>query len=232
MALKGNLRDMSLSDIIQMTCKSRSQACLLVQFQHRQARLYFNGGQLVHAVLGSRAGKEVVYELLTWEDGGFEMEMDVSPPQRTITLSWSRLLLEGMHRIDESTAKRETKRNRAEAEAAQKTRDETLERMARDLKRITGIEEALICSREGQVLGQDTSDHPAREAAFSAFVGHRAETLGDLLNAGQFVQAVLAGQKQRVMIVTHKQNYVSLSLARRTSESVFQAIQMTLHRYR
>ena len=232
MALKGNLRDMSLSDIIQMTCKSKSQACLLIQSQHSQASLYFDGGQLVHAVLDSRAGQEVVYELLTWEDGDFEMELDVLPPERSITVGWSRLLLEGMRRIDENTARWEIQWGEVEAQVAQNRGDETLERMARDLRRITGIEEALICTREGRALSQDTSGHPAREAVFSAFVGHRAETLGDLLNAGQFVQAVLAGQKRRVMIVAHEQNYVSLSLTQRTPDSVSQAIQMTLRRYR
>ena len=110
MALKGNLRDMNLSDVIQTACKSRNQACLLVQSQDRQtqdtqASIFFADGNVVHAVLGSQVGEEVVYELLTWEDGEFELEMDIpSPPERTITVGWSGLLLEGMRRIDERVA--------------------------------------------------------------------------------------------------------------------------------
>ena len=106
MALKGNLRDMNLSDVIQTACKSRSRACLLVQSQDGQASIFFADGNVVHAVLGSQIGEEVVYELLTWEDGEFELEMEMDVPtlERTITVGWSGLLLEGMRRIDERTA--------------------------------------------------------------------------------------------------------------------------------
>lgn len=49
----------------------------------------------------------MIYELLTWDEGTFEIEQNVSPPKRTITTNWSGLLLEGMRRIDESAAKRD-----------------------------------------------------------------------------------------------------------------------------
>jgi hypothetical protein len=101
MALKGNLQDMKLSDIVQVACKGRKQACLRITSRDRQASLFFEKGQVVHAILDSKEGEEVVYELLTWEDGVFEVEQEVAPPKLTITTNWQGLLLEGMRRVDE-----------------------------------------------------------------------------------------------------------------------------------
>jgi hypothetical protein len=101
MALKGNLSEMRLSDIVQVACKGKNQACLIVQSQGQEGNLFFENGQIVHAILDSHEGEEVIYELLTWEDGTFEIKQEVTPPKRTITANWQSLLLEGMRRLDE-----------------------------------------------------------------------------------------------------------------------------------
>ena len=101
MALKGKLSEMGLSDIVQVACKGRNQACLIVQSQDQEGRLFFEKGQIVHAILDSQEGEEVIYELLTWEEGVFEIKQEVNAPKCTITASWQSLLLEGMRRLDE-----------------------------------------------------------------------------------------------------------------------------------
>ncbi|MDY7042073.1 MAG: DUF4388 domain-containing protein [Chloroflexota bacterium] len=111
MALKGSLRDMSLSDLVQLACKGRGQAYLLVQSQDRRAGLFFGDGQIVHATLDSKEGEEVVYEILAWEEGEFALQQDVSPPKRTVNTPWSALLLEGLRRIDEQSASEEVDLN-------------------------------------------------------------------------------------------------------------------------
>jgi len=108
-----------------------------------------------------------------------------------------------------------------------------LERLAKALKRVNGIQKALICSREGEVLSQDTNADPAQESALVASVKLHADVLGGLLNSGQVKQVILTGEKRRVMIVTHKKNYVVLSFSLQTSaESMTPVVQMTLRRYR
>ena len=102
--VRGNLRSMSLASIVQINCTEYNQARLRIKHQGQEGSIFFADGELVHAVLDSRVGEEVVYELLTWADGDFQLDVGVSPPERTITTSWSGLLLEGMRRIDESAA--------------------------------------------------------------------------------------------------------------------------------
>ena len=102
--VRGNLRTLSLPSIIQVNCAEGNLGRLRIRHQGKEGVLYFADGNVVHAEMGDEVGEEVVYELLTWEDGDFLLEMGVEPPERTITTNWSGLLLEGMRRIDESNA--------------------------------------------------------------------------------------------------------------------------------
>ena len=102
--VRGNLRTLSLPSIVQVNCAEGNLARLRVRHQGREGSIYFADGNVVHAEMDGEVGEEVVYELLTREDGDFFLEMGVEPPRRTITTNWSGLLLEGMRRIDESNA--------------------------------------------------------------------------------------------------------------------------------
>ncbi|MDY6875549.1 MAG: response regulator [Chloroflexota bacterium] len=104
-SVQGNLHSLSLPSIIQINCTERNQAHLRLRRRGQEGSIFFADGNIVHAASGSQVGEETVYELLTWEYGDFELEMGVPPPEQTITTNWSGLLLEGMRRIDERTAK-------------------------------------------------------------------------------------------------------------------------------
>jgi predicted regulator of Ras-like GTPase activity (Roadblock/LC7/MglB family) len=101
MALAGNLRDMALTDLIQITCQEQRQACLILRQGGEEAKLYFDEGEIVHAQMGDLQGEEVVYQTLAWHDGEFEMETGVTPTSRTIETPWSALLMNGLQRYDE-----------------------------------------------------------------------------------------------------------------------------------
>jgi len=92
---------MSLASLISINCNEMNQARLLVRHQEREATLFFEDGNIVHASLDSREGADAVYELLTWGEGEFKLEHGVPPPRHTVTTGWSALLLEGVQRIDE-----------------------------------------------------------------------------------------------------------------------------------
>ncbi|MEM7032238.1 MAG: DUF4388 domain-containing protein [Chloroflexota bacterium] len=101
MALKGNLSDMATADLIQHNCQDHKTARLVINYNGQEANLYFHEGAVQHATLGKRQGEEVVYELLSWQEGSFSLEMGQEPPAVTINRSWSGLLLTGAQRLDE-----------------------------------------------------------------------------------------------------------------------------------
>ena len=111
MALTGNLRDLSLASLIQLACSEQLQACLQLQHATQRAQLYFADGNIAHMVLEPAdenttiptiTGEEVLYEILKWDEGAFELLPDVPPPAHSVQGNWSALLLEGMRRLDET----------------------------------------------------------------------------------------------------------------------------------
>lgn len=226
---------MSLTNIISINCNEQNQARLLIRDREREAVVYFEDGKIVHANLDSQKGEDVIYELLNWKEGEFELEQNVPPPMHTVTTGWSTMLLEGLSRIDESRAGWEVALDEEGHVEKKEKEDEIkiLERLAKALKMVNGIQGVLICSREGEVLSQDTNADPAQESTLIVSVQTHADVLGDLLNSGQVKQVILTGEKRRLMIVSYKQKYIVLSLSLKTSaESITPVIQMTLRRYR
>ncbi len=111
MAIQGDLKDMDLTALISVNCNEGNQARLRVQHESEEAFVFFDGGQIVHMELGDQIGESVIDELLTWEDGSFELDMQVPPPAHTVHTSWSNLVLDGMRRIDENAAAKQEQSN-------------------------------------------------------------------------------------------------------------------------
>jgi len=103
MSLKGNLKEMTVADLIQHTCQDQKTALLFIRSDGEEASLYFHNGAVVHATMDQEEGENVVYSVLDWDEGEFELNINVPSPAETIKRSWASLLLEGARRIDEST---------------------------------------------------------------------------------------------------------------------------------
>lgn len=105
MGITGAIKEMAVADLIQHNCLERKKARLVLIYKHQQAELYFDKGRVVHAVLGDMAGIEVIYEVLAWEDGTFNLDANMDPPRISIEGTWASLLLEGARRLDEKRNK-------------------------------------------------------------------------------------------------------------------------------
>jgi DNA-binding response OmpR family regulator len=121
--VSGNLRDMSLTSIVQITCTNMKSARLVLRHlnsmpgeEEQEGVIFFENGQIVHAAAGSLRGAEAVYELLYWDEGSFQMESNVVAPRQTITVPWTDLLLEGTNRLDEHGQEEALLRGQLEAD--------------------------------------------------------------------------------------------------------------------
>jgi len=212
MAIKGQLSEMSLPALAQLTCNEGDMARLNVRQGEEEGSLYFEGGNIVHAMLGAQTGEEAVYELLTWEDGEFELESDISPPERTITVGWSGLLLEGMRRIDEHTAAWEgvdtllfEEQPEEVHEMATRRRSEVLAEHLEELLAASGdINGAAIVGYDGLVLASSLplKGHDATRvgAEGAALLGLSKRTLGNL-KCGDFEAAILEGDEGWIIVM-------------------------------
>ena len=218
-AVRGNLRSLSLPSIVQINCVERNQACLRLRRQGREGSIFFADGNVVHAVLGSRVGEEVVYELLSWEDGDFELELGVPSPERTIATGCSGLLLEGMRRLDEHAAGlagwEET-----EATGGEEVRGNMIQELVRALRKIESVIGTVVAARDGTVLADDLEGDPQKEGTVAVFVGNAANQVGESLALGSFEWGTVAIGKDTMLILEQPDYYVGLLLSERASPAM------------
>ena len=148
MAMQGDLQDMTVADLIQHNCQDQKTAGLIITHNLKKATLFFDEGNVKHAVLGNLQGEEVVYEVLSWQTGTFILEMGREAPATTISRSWSGLLLRGAQRLDEIQHQTNNNSNKEHSKMAdiQETLDE--------LMSIDGaVATALVDWESGMTLG-------------------------------------------------------------------------------
>lgn len=98
----GQLRCASLADLIQLQCGNRTRVAVSVRSEDREGHLFFDDGQIVHALAGAQVGVEAVFELLGWTTGTFGQSTAPWPETPALTSSWQQLLLTAAQRRDEA----------------------------------------------------------------------------------------------------------------------------------
>jgi CheY-like chemotaxis protein/predicted regulator of Ras-like GTPase activity (Roadblock/LC7/MglB family) len=218
-AVRGKLRSLNLSTIIQINCAERNQARLRLRRHGQEASIFFSGGDLVHAVLGSQVGEEAIYELLNWEDGDFELEMGVPPPEQTVVTKWSGLLLEGMRRLDEESAGFEQVAH-GEAQQEERVQSEMIQELARALMEIEKVVGVVITAHDGIVLAHELEEDPQGEGAVAAFVGNAAMQVGESLAMGPFEWGTVVIGKDTMLVLEQPDYHVGLLLGERASPAL------------
>lgn len=99
---RASLSGATLYDLIQIECTRRSQCCLEVVSGHRRGHLYFDHGQVIHAICDDAVGEEAVHRMLTWRTGSVDPVARPWPRHETIRASWQALLMTAAHTIDET----------------------------------------------------------------------------------------------------------------------------------
>jgi hypothetical protein len=95
------LKDIQLTDLIQMVCLSRADLLVSVQSGERHGTIYVRSGRLEHAQTGNQQGEKGLFEMLHWESGRFETIPYEGSGTVSIKKPWEHLLIEGMRRRDE-----------------------------------------------------------------------------------------------------------------------------------
>jgi CheY-like chemotaxis protein len=101
-AIAGRLSEMNLIDWMQSLEQGRKTCTLLLRSGADSCALYFNQGQVTHAVCGNLHGNEAVYKVLTWADGEWEVDFSRFSSEHTTTLSTQGLMMEGLRLLDEA----------------------------------------------------------------------------------------------------------------------------------
>ncbi len=77
MTLQGTLTDLGIVDLVQFPHAGRKTGELIVVSAEHHARLYYQRGHLVHAVMDDFQGAEVLVEIFGLQEGEFEFRQDI-----------------------------------------------------------------------------------------------------------------------------------------------------------
>lgn len=97
----GTLKNIQLSDLIQMCCLSSISMAIRVSMSSMKGTLYIQDGEITHAVCEGSKGEDAFYKILGWESGSFETLGELSVPEVTIEKNWQFLLMEAARIADE-----------------------------------------------------------------------------------------------------------------------------------
>lgn len=95
------LRGASLWDLVQMECMALSHRVVKITTSNDIGYIYFSGGQIIHAETKSMAGEEAALQVLSWDEGSFEICDREWPARETIQCHWQSLVMRAAHERDE-----------------------------------------------------------------------------------------------------------------------------------
>ncbi|MGB9722721.1 MAG: DUF4388 domain-containing protein [Chloroflexia bacterium] len=198
MAVQGNLKGLDVADLIQWNCQAGRPARLTARQDDEEIVLYFEGGEVVHAQAGDLQGEEAVYRFLSWEQGTFEVEPDVLPPQITIRTPWPALVMEGKRRLDEQRLQRKE----SEMERPMK-RGERLEATVRSIvERATALQGVAVITLDGLVIASALPPNleQLRVGAVAAGILSLSGRSIAQLERGEFQQTLIQGSEGNIVI--------------------------------
>ncbi len=103
----GTLRQVGLTDLIQIECLRRSSCVLEIRAAQTQGEIYIECGAIVHAETGSVSGEKALHRLLSLDNGQFHLYPYRQPAERTVHGSWEWLLMESARMRDEEKSARD-----------------------------------------------------------------------------------------------------------------------------
>jgi hypothetical protein len=143
-----------LQDVLQMECLGRKSSILAISAGNAAGQIYIAGGEIIHAECGKLQGEMALYGLLGLTGGEFSLKGFAEPPRRTISGQYEFLLMEAARLRDENGSQAPSPGSLGGADLPGAFGDNTVATEARGVR----IEEALLCSRAGEVLYQRQCD--------------------------------------------------------------------------
>jgi CheY-like chemotaxis protein len=101
-SFRGTLAQMSVVDLVQTLDIGRKSCRLVLSREGDRCELQFHDGQLVHATLGDLTGEAVMYVVVGWHEGAFQINFENIDCPHTITHSTQSVLMEALRRFDEA----------------------------------------------------------------------------------------------------------------------------------
>lgn len=209
---KGTVAGVGLTDVIQIKALSGINSALRVKDGEQQGVIYFENGQVIHAICDDMEGVEAFYQIMEFTGGVLDSINVTNLPPQTITVPVEALLIEGMRRLDEklsaqadeeSSVVEESSVEGSEEDNVKKEDDMAdLKEVLTEFTNIPGVNTACLVGRDGFLLdsiaisGIDTEMIGA--IASSGFGA--SESMGTQLGKGAMSMSMIEYNEGPVML--------------------------------
>ncbi len=156
---RGTVAGVGLTDVIQIKALSGVNSALRVKEGDRQGIIYFENGQVVHAICDDLEGEEAFYQIMEFTGGLLDSINVTNMPDHTIAVPVGVLLIEGMRRSDEKSAAEvvaessDKENSVVEVDNAKKEDDMAdLKQVLTEFTNIPGVNTACLVGRDGFLL--------------------------------------------------------------------------------
>lgn len=209
---KGTVSGVGLTDVIQIKALSGINSALRVKDGEQQGIIYFENGQVIHAICDDMEGMEAFYQIMEFTGGVLDSINVTNLPPQTITVPVEALLIEGMRRLDEKLSAQAAEESDAveedivegiEEDNVKKEDDMAdLKDVLTEFTNIPGVNTACLVGRDGFLLdsiaisGIDTEMIGAiASAGFGA-----SESMGTQLGKGTLSMSMIEYDEGPVML--------------------------------
>ncbi len=203
----GAVSGMSLADIIQVKGGNRYSGCLTIEHLGNNGTVFFREGEVVHAEQGALSGEEAFYAIMCWAGGTFRSEPKVATTSRTINQTLGFLLLEAFRRMDES---KNCSPSRQPTAAKDLKGGEGVSNINAKLKAIPEVEQALIMSKDGVVVG-DSSYEAEFLGAHGLFLALFSGQIGSQFGVGEMKSLTVHGSEHHLFLFDSKRHHLCVS---------------------
>lgn len=217
----GQMLGASLPDLIQMQCLTMVTRAVRVDANSVTGRIYFAGGQIVHASVGMLSGEAALFEMLSWKNGTFTCEDGVRSPDETVTRHWQGILLDAAQREDELRGG-SAGENRSDFPAVVSRSNNTMRKHPiEELQPNPEVIGFVQSDSEGTLLGSKGEDPENLQAGF-AYVCGLLQLIGSSMGLENLREIQLSGKSQKalcllegdvstVVVTTPKANLAALA---------------------
>jgi len=188
---EGTIFGATLADLIQMECLAMTTRAVRVEHNGRLGRIYFAGGQIVHAETGEFIGDAALVELLRWAGGRFTVEDGVRPIEDTIDRDWHCLLMEAAHCADELLSQK----NNADPDmTAMPSPMNTAAAIFHDPDVLQGVQ----FTEDGTLLHSKSDDPDTMQSSF-AYVAQMIRLIGGSLGMENLREIQVTGAESKAL---------------------------------
>ena len=153
MTINGMLSDIGFVSLLQYPNSSSKTGLLTITAVDGKAEFYYRKGKLIHAKFGRKTGREVLVDIMNWNDGQFSFKASVEPEEETINDDLHHILMWALKKKNERK-----KQKQGEADSPLKLDSELSGKLEGLLKLTSDIEYISLISTSGQVIARTTPD--------------------------------------------------------------------------